>query len=197
VAERVPQPIKSTDCYPLLLFHVSRNNTASWNLGRIKEDFKALGKQAKSIGAQDTFSSILPVGSKGSARNRHIMNINSWFHGWCNQECFNGTFFNDYNLLGMDVIHLSRKGKGIFGIRLVDLVWRALSRRTQWAGHKVTMLKPLHPVGEEGWPTRAVTKLLYLPPKLRSRRPKILRVGMATADPLEPLWGKVHARVRL
>jgi len=37
-----------------------------------------------------------------------------------------GTFFNDYNLLGRDGIHLSRRGKGIFGSRLAKLVWGAL-----------------------------------------------------------------------
>ena len=43
------------------------------------------------------------------------------------KEHDNGTFFNDYNLLERDGIHLSRKGKGIFGNRLANLVWRALN----------------------------------------------------------------------
>ena len=131
VAERVPQLVKSTDYYPLLLFHVGTNDTASRNLGRIKEDYKALGVQAKSIGAQVIFSSILPVRGKGVARNRHIMQINFWLCGWCCREGFgfydNGTFFNDYSLLGRDGIHLSRRGKGIFGSRLPNLVRRALN----------------------------------------------------------------------
>jgi len=71
----VPQIVKDTDYYELLLFQVGTNDTASWNLGRIKEDFKALGVKAKWFGAQVIFSSILPVGGKGSARNRHILNI--------------------------------------------------------------------------------------------------------------------------
>jgi len=75
----VPQLVKNTVYYPLLLFHVSKNDTVSWNLGRIKEDFKALGMQANSIGAQVIFSSILPAGRRGSARNRHIESINSCF----------------------------------------------------------------------------------------------------------------------
>jgi len=131
VAERVLQLLKSTDCYPLLLSHIGTNNTANRNPGRIKEDFKALRVKAKSFGAQVTFSSILSAGGRGSARNRCIMSINSWLRGWCCREGFgfydSGTFFNDYNLLERDEIHLSRKGKGIFGNRLANLVWRALN----------------------------------------------------------------------
>ncbi|GAB0210389.1 hypothetical protein GRJ2_003504700 [Grus japonensis] len=131
VAKRVPQLVKSTDYYPLLLFHVGTNDAASQNLGRIKEDYKALGVQVKNIGAQAIFSSILPVGGKGAARNRHIIHINSWLRVWCHREGFgfydNGTFYDDYNLLERDGIHLSRRGKGIFGSRLANLVKRALN----------------------------------------------------------------------
>jgi len=59
------------------------------------------------------------------------MGINSWLLDWCRYEgCGfynNGTFFNDYNLLQRDGTHLSRKGKWIFGSRLANLVWRALT----------------------------------------------------------------------
>ena len=131
VAKRVPQFVKSTDYYLLLLFHVGMNDTTSWNLGRIKEDYKALGVQVKSIGAQVIFSSILPVRGKGAARNRCRMQINFWLRGWCHREGFgfydNGTFFDDYSLLGRDGIHLSRRGKGIFGSRLANLVRWALN----------------------------------------------------------------------
>jgi len=60
---------------------VGTNDTASQNLGRIKEDFKALRVHEKSIDAQVIFSSVLPVRGKGAARNRHIMHINFWLHG--------------------------------------------------------------------------------------------------------------------
>ena len=152
VAERVAQLIKSTDHYPLLFFHVGMNDTAIWNLGRIRQDYKALVVQAKSIGAQVIFSSILPVRGKGAARNRPIMQINFWLCGWCRREGFgsydNRTFFDDYSLLGRDGIHLSRRGKGIFGSRLANLVRWALNRRTWGMGSKVAMLMPLQPTGE-------------------------------------------------
>jgi len=145
VTERVPHLVKSTDYYPLLLFHVGINDTASRNVGRIKEDFKALGVKAKSFGSQVIFSSILPVGGRGSAGNRRIMDINSWLCGWCRREGFgiydNGTYFNDYNLLERDGTHLSRRGKRIFCNRPASLLWRALNCRTRGVGGKVTMLR--------------------------------------------------------
>ena len=61
VTKRVPQLVKSTDYCLLLPFHLGTNDNASRNLGRIKEDFKALGVKANNFGAQVIFSSILQL----------------------------------------------------------------------------------------------------------------------------------------
>ena len=107
------------------------NDTSGQNLGRIKEDYKALRVQVESIGVQVIFASILPVRGKGAARNRRLMQINFWLHGWCHCEGFgfydNKIFFDDNSLLGRDGIHLSRRGNGIFDSRLANLVRRALN----------------------------------------------------------------------
>lgn len=71
----MPQFTKSTDYYPLLLFHVGTNSAGRQNVRRIKEDYKALGGQLKNTGAQVIFSSILPVGRRREARNRCIIHI--------------------------------------------------------------------------------------------------------------------------
>lgn len=63
-AERVPQLVKSTDYYPLLLFHVGTNDTASQNLGRIGEDYGALGVQVKTIAAQVIFLPFYQLGER-------------------------------------------------------------------------------------------------------------------------------------
>ena len=85
----------------------------------------------KNVGAQVIFSSILPVQGKGSARNRHIIYINSWLRGWCHREGFgfydNWVFFNDDNMLGRDGVHLPKKGNRIFSSRLANLVRQALN----------------------------------------------------------------------
>jgi len=49
-------------------------------MGRIKQDNKALAVQVKNTGAQVIFSSVLPVGGKRKARNRHMMH-NFWLSG--------------------------------------------------------------------------------------------------------------------
>lgn len=88
MVKKVPQPVKGIDCYSLLFFHAGTNDTARWNLDKIKKDDKALGMQAKSIGAKVIPSSILPVRGKGAARNRHTMQIKFWLHNWCGPEGF-------------------------------------------------------------------------------------------------------------
>lgn len=152
VAESVPQLVKSTDYCPLLVFHVRINDIASRNLGRIKEDYKALGRQEKNIGAQVIISSNLPVGGKGATRNKHIIHINSWLRDWCGWEgCGfydNDTFFYDCNLLGRDRNHLSRRDKQIFGSRLANLMRQDLNWRAQRVESKVAMLMESHPGGE-------------------------------------------------
>lgn len=129
--ERGPQLVKSRVYYPLLLFHVGTNDMACQKLGKIKEDYTALGMQVKNIAAQVIFSSILTVRGRSAARNRRILQINYWFCGWCRREGFgfydNGTFFDDGSLLGRHGIHLSRRGKGILGSRLSNLVRQALN----------------------------------------------------------------------
>ena len=98
-------------------------------MGRIKDDYKALGVQVKNTGVQVIFSSVLPVGGKMEARNRCIMHIHFWLCGWCWCEGFgfydNGTFCEDYNLSGRDGVHLSRTGRAVFGSRPANLVRQA------------------------------------------------------------------------
>lgn len=66
IAERVPQLVKSNWLLSTVTPYVGMNDTASQNLGRSKENYKALGVQVKNLGDQVIFSSILPVGEKGA-----------------------------------------------------------------------------------------------------------------------------------
>lgn len=58
------------------------------------------------------------------------MQITIWLCGWCCKEGFgfydNGLGFNDCRLIEKDGIILPKKGKRIFGSRLVSLVRLAL-----------------------------------------------------------------------
>lgn len=85
----------------------------------------------KRTGAQVIFYFILPIRDSIAGRGRHSMQINTWLCGWCHHLsfsfCDNGTFCDEYRLLGRDGIHLPRRGKRIIGGRLVDLVNHALN----------------------------------------------------------------------
>lgn len=150
VAESVLQIVRSTDYCSLLLFHVSTNDTTSWNLVRINGNYKALGRQVKNIGAQVIISFILSVGGNWGTRNKHIIHINSWIQDRCCWEGYgfydNGTFFYNCNLLGRDGNHLSRRYKQIFGSRLANLVRQALNWRAQKAESKVATFMESHPL---------------------------------------------------
>lgn len=59
------------------------------------------------------------------------MHISSWLRGWCWHEGSsfydNGTFYEVYNLLEMEGVHLSSTGKAIFGSRLANLTRQTLN----------------------------------------------------------------------
>lgn len=64
----LPELVKRTVYYPLLAFLVDMNDNASPNMGRIEEDYEALGAQENSTDAQATFSSILRSDEKRIAK---------------------------------------------------------------------------------------------------------------------------------
>ena len=83
ITDRLPKLIKPADKYPFVLIHVGTNDTASNTVARIKEDYEALGRQLKTLGAQVVFSSILPVTGRGARRERTILEVNRWLSWWC------------------------------------------------------------------------------------------------------------------
>lgn len=68
------QLVKSTNYYPLLLFHVDMKDCKP-EPGQNHEDYKALRVQAKSIGVQVFFSSVLPVREKDAVGKTYIKKI--------------------------------------------------------------------------------------------------------------------------
>jgi len=56
-------------------------------MGRIKENYRALGAKVKNTGAQIVFS-VLPVGGKRETRNSCIVRVSFRVHGWCWYEGF-------------------------------------------------------------------------------------------------------------
>uniref|UniRef100_A0A8C3H8J2 SGNH hydrolase-type esterase domain-containing protein n=1 Tax=Chrysemys picta bellii TaxID=8478 RepID=A0A8C3H8J2_CHRPI len=130
VTEALSRIIQPSDYYPMLLIHVGTNDTVRSDTERIKSDYRALEVRVKEFVAQMVFSSILPVKGRGPGRDRCVMEVNAWLRRWCCQEGFgfldHGMLFEE-GLLGRDGVHLSRRGKTLFGHRLANLVRRALN----------------------------------------------------------------------
>lgn len=77
IAERLSVFICPSDHYPFLLDHTGITNTACNDTEQIRGDYKALGRRIKGPGAQEVFSSILPVEGKGPSRDL-CMEVNAW-----------------------------------------------------------------------------------------------------------------------
>jgi len=112
------------------MFHVGPNVAARSSLRSIKKDYRALGAAVRDSGAQVVFSSTLPVKGKGFERASPIWQINKWLQDRCHSQWCgyldHGTCFEKSGLLGADGVHLSEKGKSIFGQRLAKMMMRAL-----------------------------------------------------------------------
>lgn len=67
VTARLPQQVKSTDYYHLILFHVDTNDTVKHNPGKFSEDFRALVAQMKRRGSSGLI--ILLVRDRGAGRS--------------------------------------------------------------------------------------------------------------------------------
>jgi len=96
----------------------------------IERHFRASGQLARESGAQVIFSSLLPVVSSDTRRNRSYQPINTWLHGWCHHRSFgffdNGMANKAPGLLVSDGIHLYQRGKRVCAHKLVGLIDRAL-----------------------------------------------------------------------
>lgn len=141
----------------------------------------------KNIRAKVIFSSILPVYGKSEARKRHIIHINSWLHGWCHCEGLefydNGTFYEDYNLLRSNGIHISRRGRAILGNRLANLSEAHFKLKELGVGSVRAMHMPLQLTGECTKTTeRVINFLSSLAPShdKRQKRPATWKVSMPT-----------------
>jgi len=107
------------------------NDTTRSSLRSIKKDYRALGMAVRDSGAQAVFSSVLPVEGKGFECASKIGQINKWLQGWCHSQRFrhlgHGNCFEKPGLLRADGVHLSEKGKSMFGHQLAKLVKRDLN----------------------------------------------------------------------
>lgn len=97
----------------------------------MKRGLRALAELVKGSGAQVVFSSVLPVAGNDGARNRKVMQMNTWLQDGCKQQHFvvfdHGSVYTTLSLLATSGVHLYQKGKGILAQDSAGLIERALN----------------------------------------------------------------------
>ena len=97
----------------------------------MKRDFRALGKLVKGSGAQIVFSSIPSAAGMDEEDYRRSQQMNLRLQDWCYQQGFgffnHGLVYRMPDLLALDGMHLSQRGKRILGQELAGLTERALN----------------------------------------------------------------------
>ena len=86
--KKLPSLVRPTDYYPLLLFQVGSDDLGRTSLRTLKKDFRALGRQVKSSGAQVVFSSIPPAIGNNEGLGIMGQRINTWLRAWCARQGF-------------------------------------------------------------------------------------------------------------
>lgn len=82
VTERLPDLVRPTDYYTLLLFPIGTSDTTASDLKNVKRDYKELGAAVKNLGAQAVFLSILQVREMGKERTDRIKKISKQLREW-------------------------------------------------------------------------------------------------------------------
>ena len=130
VARKLPNLVRHSDCYPLLIVQAGSDNIEERSLKAIKRDFRGLGRLVDGAGAQVVFSSIPTVAGRGTERTRKAHLLNTWLRGWCQRRNLgffdHGALYSAPGLMAVDG-SLSFRGKRILGQELAGLIDRALN----------------------------------------------------------------------
>ena len=88
ISRKLPELIRPSDYYPLLIIQAGRDEIAEKSLRSIKKDFRGLGWVVDGAGVQVVFSYIISVAGKGTERIQKTYLLNKWLRGWCNHRNF-------------------------------------------------------------------------------------------------------------
>ena len=130
VARKLPNLVRPSDYYPLLIVQAGSDDIDDRSLKAIKRDFRGLGRLVDGAGVQVVFSSIPTLTGRGTERTRKAHLLNTWLRGWClrrNLGFFDhGAVYSAPGLMAVDG-SLSFRGKRILGQELAGLIDRALN----------------------------------------------------------------------
>jgi len=118
VSERVGSILKREGNQTDVIVHIGENDVGRKSRGVIREQFREMGARLKSKASRVAISGLLPVPSASEARNREILQLNTWLKDWCKREGFKfidhwEVFKRGWHLYGKDGLHLNWKGTNI------------------------------------------------------------------------------------
>ncbi|KFP04718.1 hypothetical protein N300_13098, partial [Calypte anna] len=126
ITKRLPQLIRPSDYYPLLVVQAGSDDINGRNTRAIKKDFKALGRLVGGSGAQVVFTSVPALEQMNEERSRKTYLINRWLRDWCHRKNF-GFFDYGMNFSISAGLQLSNRGKRTLAHKLAGLIRRALN----------------------------------------------------------------------
>ena len=128
---QLPALGRAKDYYPLLVSQVGSDDITRRSPKAMKRDFRSLGKLIQGLGAQIVFSSIPSAGEMDEEEYRRTQQMNLWLQDWCYRQGFgffnHGLVYKTPDILALDGMHLSQRGKRILGQELSGLIDRALN----------------------------------------------------------------------
>ena len=131
ITRKLPQLVRSTDYFLLLILQVGSDEIAQRSLLIMKRDFRGLGHLVQGAGVQMIFCSTPSGAVKDTEWAWKAQVMNNCLRGWCqgrNFEFFNhGAVYSAPGLLSMHGNHLSQRGKQILLQELAGLIDRALN----------------------------------------------------------------------
>jgi len=88
ITKKLPDLIRSSDYYPLIIVQAGSNEAAERSLRAIRSVFRALGQLVDGARVQVVFSSVSSVVVRDTKKTRKIHLIKMWLRGWWHQKNF-------------------------------------------------------------------------------------------------------------
>ena len=130
VTRKLPNLVRPSDYYPLLIVQAGSDDVEKRSLKAIKQDYRGLGRLVEGAGVQVVFSSIPTGEGRGTERTWKARVVNRWLRGWCQHRNFgffhHGELYSAPGLMAPDG-SLSPRGKRILGQELAGLIESALN----------------------------------------------------------------------
>jgi len=88
VSQRAESILKGEGTQPEVVVHIGINNMDRKCDEVLQQQFRELRRNLKSRTSRIVISGLLPVPCASEARNRTVVQVNTWLNSWCRREDF-------------------------------------------------------------------------------------------------------------